>query len=156
MNRKIPAFTILEVTITMLISAVVIATTYTAAHIISVTYFEYHKKQDKVATFRQLDALLKKDFMRVGIAIKTSDGMVVKLPEGEIKYSFIEGMVLREQLALQTDTFKVGAKDVVFLYEQVPVTTGGFVDKLAFKLDLEGAELPLHYKKVYSAQDLFK
>lgn len=155
-RMRVSAFTIMEVTVSMLITAIAVAITFTASHIISVTYDGYSKKQDRVATFSVLDKLLKKDFLLPWRIVKSSDGLQVETASGLISYEFKEGYILRNQLAMQTDTFKVNAKAVEFFFEKQAVEEGGSVDQLSLEMQLDGESLSLIYKKTYSAQDLFK
>jgi len=155
MNKhKIPAFTLMEVTVSMLIAAIAIAITYTAAHIVSVTYGDYQKKQDHVATFSQLDKLLKQDFSRPGKIVKSADGLQVETPGGLIRYEFADGYIVREQFALGTDTFKLDPKAVICSFEKQAVAEGQNIDQLELQATLEKEEIPLIYQKTYSAQDL--
>lgn len=155
-KKKLPAFTIMEVTISMLIAAIAIGITYTAYRIVSGTYIDYTRKQDRVAAFTVADKLLKKDFMMADHITRTPDGLDMEAENSLIKYQFTESYILRTQSALQTDTLKIPVKSGSFSFEDQVAEEGATVDQLTFETQLEGQDIPLAYKKLYSAQNLFK
>ena len=155
-KHKVPAFTLMEVTIAMLIAAIAIAVTYTAYRIVSGTYINYTKKQDHVATFSLADQLMKKDFLQADQILRTQDGLDMLSPGALISYQFKDSLMLREQHSLETDTFKLQVKAPRFSFENQDVAEGAAVDQFDFQTLLEGEVIPLSYKKTYSAQSLFK
>jgi type II secretory pathway component PulJ len=155
-KKKVPAFTLMEVTIAMLIAAIAIAITYTAYRIISGTYLNYAKKQDRIAAFTVADKLLKRDFLTADHILRTAEGLDFQSGQGVIKYQFKDTCVLREQYALQTDTFKLQVKTIRFTFENETAAEGAEVDRLDYHTRLEGQPISLLYQKTYSAQNLFK
>lgn len=156
LNKKIPAFTLMEVTIAMLIAAIAIGVTFTAYRIVSGSYIGFSKKQEELAGFARLDQLLKKDFVQAERIVKSTDGLVVQMETGLIRYELAEGFVLRDQFSLRTDTFKLPVTKSGFFFEQGAVGEGAMIDQFTFETSVQGQTVPLHYHKLYSAQDLFK
>ena len=159
--KKLPAFTLMEVTIAMLLTSIVVGITYTAYRIVSRSYLDYAKKQETLATFLTADKLLKQDFLQAQEILKTGEmgneeGLQLKMPHGLITYRFNENYLLRDQFALRVDTFKLLVKMPDFSFENLASEEGGRVDRLHFETRLEGMPLLLNYKKLYSAQDLFE
>jgi len=154
LTKKVPAFTLMEVTVSMLIAAIAIAITYTAAHIVTVTYGDYQKKQDHVAAFSLLDRLLKQDFKRSGKLVKTDNGVQLETTGGLIQYEFADDYVIRDQYTLGTDTFRCDPKAVICTFEKRVVISGETIDQLELQTTLQKEEVPLIYHKTYSAQDL--
>lgn len=154
-KKKVPAFTLMEVTIAMLIAAIAIGITYAAYHIVSGTYINYTRKQDRVATFTVVDQLLKKDFLLADQIIRSADGINIQDQQGTISYQFKDTYILRYQYALQTDTFKLQVKSPGFSFENNLAEEESPVDQLSFDTQLEGETIPLVYQKIYSAQTLF-
>lgn len=155
MNKKLPAFTLMEITIAMLIAAIAIAITFTTYRIVSGAYFNFTKKQEMVATLTTMDKLLKKDFLNAKSIVKTADGVFLEVNKGIVTYSFKDSYVLRDQFSLRIDTFKLQVNELNFSFEKDIVEEGKEVDQLNFKTQLEGDFIPLQYQKTYSAQDLF-
>jgi hypothetical protein len=155
-NQKIPAFTLMEVVISMLIAAIAISITFTAYQIVSGSYGAFTKKQNRVAALAISDKLLKQDFIRALNIERSSDGIVLHLAEGEVSYIFTDTCILRDQFTLRIDTFKVSIKNLSFLFEGQPGEEGARIDQLGFQTELDGMQMPFQYHKTYSAQDLFK
>ena len=154
-NKKLPAFTLMEVTIAMLIAAIAIAVTFTTYRIVSGAYFNFSKKQEMVATLTTMDKLLKQDFINAKSIVKTEDGVFLEVNKGIITYSFKDNYVLRNQFSLRIDTFKLHVNALNFSFENDLVEEGEEVDLLNFKTQVEDDLIPLQYLKTYSAQDLF-
>ncbi|TDQ11569.1 hypothetical protein [Pedobacter metabolipauper] len=155
LNKKIPAFTIMEVTISMLIAGICIGITFTAYQIISGTYRNFDKKQEKIALFTTVDKLLKQDFVNARNILKADDGLAFQMEQGTISYSFNKDYVVRDQFALHADTFKLQINAPVFLFEGQSPDNGTSVDQFNFTTLVDGILIPLQYHKSYSAQDLF-
>jgi Tfp pilus assembly protein PilE len=154
-NKKLPAFTLMEVTISMLITAIAIAITYTAYRIINNTYVGYTRKQDRVAAFTELDKLLKMDFQTADHVVKTEHGIQVKSVKGQITYQFDSAAIIRNQFMLRLDTFKLPVKSIHYSFEQQEVPADQPVDQLELRLQLEDQDVQLLYPKHYSSQNLF-
>lgn len=156
MNRKIPAFTIMEVTISMLVAAIAIVIAFTAFRIVSGSYTGFTKKQEKVAMLTVLDKLLKKDFLSANRIVKLDEGLALQLEEGIVTYTFKENYFVRDQFSLRKDTFKLQVSEPVFLFEANVAESGKPIDQLNFMTRIDGDPVPLHYHKLYSAQNLFQ
>src|ERR1700709_1903430 len=105
MNKRIKAFTILEVTITMLVAALVMGITYSAYAIIIKSYGAFNKKNQDMAVVVRLDEWLKKDFSRAEIILKDTAGIALNSPDRHIKYRFDPDVIIRTEI--RSDTFKV-------------------------------------------------
>ena len=156
LNKKLPAFTLMEVTIAMLIAGIAIAITFTAYRIVSGSYIGFSKKQDELAGFVMLDKLLKQDFLSAKHIVKSQEGLVMEMESGLINYRMDSGFMLRDQFSLRTDTFKLQVTSPAFLFETNVVEVGQSIDQFNFETVVQGQSIPLHYQKIYSAQDLFK
>ncbi|TCC97686.1 prepilin-type N-terminal cleavage/methylation domain-containing protein [Pedobacter hiemivivus] len=156
LNKKVPAFTLMEVTIAMLIAGIAIAITFTAYRIVSGSYIGFSKKQDELAGFVLVDKLLKQDFLGARHIVKSSDGLAMEMEGGLISYRLDSGFMLRDQFSLRTDTFKLQLNSPAFLFESNVAEEGQPIDQFSFETVVQGQSIPLHYQKIYSAQDLFK
>lgn len=156
LNKKVPAFTLMEVTIAMLIAGIAIAITFTAYRIVSGSYLGFSKKQDELADFVRIDKLLKEDFLGAKHIVKSPKGLVMEMEAGLITYHIDSGFMLRDQFSLRTDTFRFQVNSPAFLFENNVAEEGQPVDQFSFETVVEGQLIPLHYQKIYSAQDLFK
>src|SRR3569832_963479 len=105
MKRCVKGFTILEISIAMLIASMVIGITYTAYLIVGRAYQSYSSKHEHMAELLKLDELLRKDFDRAKLILKDTAGIAVHYPERVVKYRFDTTFVLR--ITVKADTFKV-------------------------------------------------
>jgi len=159
-RAKIQAFTILEVTVTMILAAIVISITYTAFDIISRSFQNYKEKQEEVAIMVKVDELLNKDFNRATLLLKNGpDGIILKSNDQQTEYLFGDSSIIRT--TLMADTFKVHMEDLQMYNERKLVTTETFdnekavrIDELSFTITYQERKIPYHYYKQYSSENL--
>lgn len=156
MSKRLPAFTLMEVTIAMLISAIAISMTYTIYRIVSKSYFDYSVKQDKMADLMSADQLIRTDFFSARQIRKTEGGIDLLLKEGHIVYVFDKERLMRSQFDLKTDTFKIAAQIDRVSFENKEVENGERIDQVKITVMAEGHHIPYTYNKQYSSNDLFE
>ncbi|MES2113017.1 MAG: prepilin-type N-terminal cleavage/methylation domain-containing protein [Bacteroidota bacterium] len=156
--NKVKAFTIMEVTITMLISAVLIGIAYTSYSIIIKSYNSFNDKNNKLAVLYNLDHLLKRDFDQAAIISKDQSDIAIKKDNVLITYKFYADFVTRKGASI--DTFKVQTDGLITNFENAPVIglagSGNLkrVDELLFNVQFDKEKIPYHYTKVYSSENL--
>ncbi|MDT3403747.1 PulJ/GspJ family protein [Mucilaginibacter terrae] len=157
MKGKLNAFTIMELTVAMLISAIVVAVAYTALVLMGNVYRNYHTHQTELAVIMRLDQLLRRDFTRSDAAFLYNDSMHFTVDSQQISYAFAADKIIRKSLI--TDTFKLEGNKPVYLLEgnvlQVTKDTA-VIDEMHFEIRYQKNELPYHYKKVFSSTQLFR
>jgi Tfp pilus assembly protein PilE len=158
-KHRLPAFTIMELTVAMLISAIVIAITYTAFSMVSGSYVSYTAKHNEMAVLIRLDELLKKDFIKADDIYQEQDGVRFLLKQQPISYRFEPGEVIR--ISTVTDTFKVATDALILSFERQPLSSEtstdqelNRVDELAFSIVYQKEKFPYHYLKQYSSKNL--
>jgi Tfp pilus assembly protein PilE len=165
--HKIKAFTIMEVTVAMLIAAIVIGITYTAYNIISKTYGNFKKKNEDMAVLARLDQLLRRDFDRADLITESGHEMIFqKEGQPDIRYEIAPTYLVRN--AISVDTFKVVNANYQVLFEgQLKNETENIdsdtndkeeerIDELSFTVDFKDEAIPYHYEKKYSSENLIK
>ena len=158
MEHKVKAFTILEVTITMLIAGLLIGITYASYSIIIKSYHSFTIKNDDMTIIVSLDHLLKRDFDQADTIFKEPDGISVKKDVKIVKYTFRTDFIVRESARI--DTFKVQAIDVTAMFENTAVNEiqataeQNRIDQLDFVLIFQTEKIPYHYRKLYSSENL--
>ena len=156
--RRINAFTIIEVTIAMLLTALTIGITYSDNNIVAKTYKAYSAKNENITKFITLDHILRRDFDRADTILKDSAGVALKISSTIIKYKFFPNYIIRESSKI--DTFKLQAVDPVTAFESLPINDMGeqsesnCVDELYFKLIVNNDTVLYHYRKLYSSENL--
>ncbi|WP_158829371.1 PulJ/GspJ family protein [Mucilaginibacter lacusdianchii] len=160
-KHRLPAFTILELTIAMLISAVVVAITYTAYNMISGAYQGFTKKHNEMAVMIRLDELLRKDFFKAAHIAYRQDSLVLELSAQTVRYHFEPERVIRTS-GIQ-DTFRVQIEKPKLFFEHGAVMSDGIdesngnpVDELSLTVLYQTEKFPYHYLKLYSSENLFK
>jgi len=154
---KIKAYTIMEVTVAMLLSAICISICYTAYAIISNYYASFQKKNETTAIFLSLKQVLERDFLNSSTVLKIENGIELDLDSTKIDYLFTEKAILRKLNTLHTDTFKLQANEVTVFFEGIEVEKGNPVDELNFSTTLgKDVKVPVQIKKIYSAENLFE
>jgi len=156
--KKVAAFTIIEVTIAMLISALVIGMTYSIYLIVSKSYQSFNLKNDTMAVVLRLDEWLHKDFDRSEAVWKDTSGIAMQYPGNTVRYKFDTAYVVR--IGVRTDTFKVKTDTVNTLFEGKAISEfksagdQNRIDQLDLSLILQNQKITYHYHKVYSSANL--
>lgn len=171
MNKRLPAFTIMELTVSMLLSALVISITYTALTLVTRSYQSFSQKNEELAGLVRLDELLKRDFLAASSIYKTESGIALPgaAPDGtQVSYAFGSEAILR-RTTLVADTFKVASTAVQLLFEGQEVrqeaedqtaTADGApleaarIDEFNLELLYKEEKYPYHYDKRYSSENL--
>ncbi|MFD2162271.1 type II secretion system protein J [Paradesertivirga mongoliensis] len=155
-NSKLNAFTIIEVTVSMLLATISIVIAYTAYRVVSNSYRQFDKKNKTISEFTLTDKMLKRDISLSTKVLRATDGFLLTMPEGEVRYQFQPDYILRNQYNLRTDTLFIRSSELLSVFEQKEVFEGDLVDKISFKIALEDKTIPLSYTKKYSAEELFE
>ncbi|MXV15762.1 PulJ/GspJ family protein [Hufsiella ginkgonis] len=155
-NKKAPAFTILEVTVAMLLSAIVISIAYLAFTVVNGYYARYSGLNARVAEFLLADNVLGRDVRDASLVMGTATGIRLQTTAGEIEYVFQPQYILRSQYGLKTDTIRVQATSPELTFERAPAGEGQKADHISFVINLEGRLVPLIYQKRYGASQLFE
>lgn len=159
-SKKVPGFTIIEVTIAMLLSAIVIGLTYTVFSLVTRSYQRYQTRHREMATVISLDGLLRRDFDRAELVLKDTDGIALTSKTNLIKYRFYPDYILRKGIA--TDTFRLKADSVAMTFEGKAIDDSGTgaeenrIDELDMQLTLQKEKIPYYYHKIYSSANLIK
>lgn len=161
MTKRLKAFTIMEVTVAMLLAAIVIAITYTAYGIVMRTYGNYHAKSEATAMLTQLNGVLRRDFERAAEIDKTEVGLsLTRADSTVILYEFNADYIVRKGTAI--DTFYVHPAMPLTWFEGEAVSElaadpeRNRIDELEFVLPFEGNNIPYHYYKQYSSANLME
>ncbi|WP_407427537.1 hypothetical protein [Arcticibacter sp.] len=154
---RVAAYTILEMTIAMLLAAITIGITYTAFSMIGQSYRHFDKDNKEHTSFVLVDKLLQKDIQGAVLVSSTSEGIDIKDSKGNIRYIFTADYILRDQYEVSRDTFYIPNRDLRALFENEEVMTEErLVDYIAFFATLNSREFPLVYRKYYSSTELIQ
>lgn len=157
--KRVKAYTIMELTVGMLIAALVITMAYTVFNIVALSFSEFTKKHDHLASLLRLDELLRRD-MRISNDLRgNGNDLYMFVDTSIVHYSFVPKQVIRH--ALRTDTFDVNTDHVEMRFEkqllQSEYSNGDSlnrIDELSFMINDSKQTVPYHYHKIYSAVNL--
>jgi hypothetical protein len=158
-KKRARAFTIIEVTIAMLISTIVIGITYTVYSIISRSYNSFNNKNESMFVVVRLDELLQKDFDKADLILKDTTGMTFQSAGDIITYKFDRDHIIR--IGLIADTFKVKMDSANTFFEARPINDisplveQNRIDDLNLLLSTQSEKITYHYHKQYSSENLF-
>ena len=162
--KKLKAYTLLEITVAMLVASLVISVTYTAYGIIDRSYRRYMETQDKVAELQMLDRALRQDFLRATLIHGEGNSVTFSDSSGRTSYLFDEHYIIRSRTG--QDTFRLRAGQLLLQFKSLPLATadapgdnapgtGALLDELSFTLLENEGEIYYHYHKQYSSENLF-
>jgi hypothetical protein len=154
-NRKVACFTLVEVTIAMLLASIAISITYTAYSIVAKLYFNYTVKQKKISDLTLINKLLSIDFMAAEKIFRTPEGFQLDSRQGNVRYIVTNDFIVRDQFSLRTDTFIISIPRKDYYFEKQEVESTGIIDEVHISVGILGYVIPLKYFKQYSSQDLF-
>ncbi|MDB5122339.1 MAG: hypothetical protein JWP94_468 [Mucilaginibacter sp.] len=158
--KKIKGYTIMEVTVTMLVAGILIGITYTMYSLIYKSYGAFDRKNQDMVVLASLDGVLARDFNRAEFVLKDTDGLSLRYNGHRIRYQFEPDYVTRTDT--RTDTFKVKAEEVTTSFDGKPANQGfpaaeqNKVDELALSILYGKERIPFHYFKSYSSANLFQ
>jgi len=155
-NKKVEAFTILEVTLSMLLAAICIGITYSAYSLISRSYRDFDLRNKKISSLVLLSKLVKRDTKNSESIFRTEDGILLTDGSGDIYYTFRDDFIVRDQYRLQVDTFFVTNQSFQAFFENKEVLQGQLLDKLQFEIQTGNQWIPLLCTKQYSAAELME
>ncbi|QEM09159.1 type II secretion system protein J [Mucilaginibacter rubeus] len=156
-NHKIPAFTIMELIIAMLISAVVIGMMYSAYAIISHSYLSFVDRNGGTSTVTTLDQRLSREIGKAEGITRDGNTLTLTSSKDTVSYRFLADKVIRQKML--ADTFKVITESFNTAFESVPIDgdqPGKMIDDLQLVLLLDNQKIPYHYHKIYSSVNLFQ
>jgi|GEM_PF-5874160 len=155
-KTKLRAFTILEITVTMLIVSILASFIYYAFHTFSNILTEQQQKKRAEHDFDLFCDRVRWDSYQAD-SIKIQEEYILSFQDslGIIEYQFLDDMVLRTQYTIKTDTFNVQAGFPLITEYHNGLQENNLV--MAFELPLvtnDQTMLFLAVKKVYSARQL--
>ena len=161
MNKnRVRAFTIMEMTIAMLLASIVIGMTYAIYSIVANSYNSFNVKNSKMATVLRVDELLKKDFLSADFILKNERGFLFRKADQLTYYEIQPDFIVRSNISV--DTFKVKTDRLTMSFETMPLTEvseneqRNRIDDIKFLVWYENEKIPYNYHKQYSAVNLIK
>ncbi|OWK68848.1 hypothetical protein [Pedobacter sp. AJM] len=157
MQRKINAYTLMEVTVSMLLAAVCISICYSAYGLINHYFTDFQKKNAITQEVLNLNTTMDRDFIRAKYIIRTADGLSIESPGQLISYDFRKQEVLRNVSGLHTDSFHLQPVNVLFRFKGHEVQERDTIDQVHLNIHIDDErKITITKCKQYSAQDLLR
>ena len=157
---NIKAFTIMEMTVAMLIASIVIAITYTIYTIVVGSYTSFNYKNNNMAVVMRVNELLKKDFAHADMILKNQNGFLFRSMDKTINYEIQPDFIVRTGSTI--DTLKVRTDSLITnfegnaVYEISDDEERNRVDDIGFIILYENEKIPYNYHKQYSSVNLIQ
>jgi hypothetical protein len=150
---KIKAYTISEMLVVMLLSAIVISVAYTVLNIFNLQYLNYKNTRDDIYNLDLLDRLMVVDFSNADNIIKDENRYIFNFPARQVTYAFSDSLISRTENQVE-DRFEFQTKGVSALFFKIEVQPLALVDELRFEIVIKDQNFNFHYQKLYAADVL--
>lgn len=152
--KKILSFTIMELVIGLLISAVVVSTGYYAYFLVRHRFDIYRMRAAGIDRYHLLARALQKDFDRCESVKPGGDNQFLcRWTDTLVSYRFFPGSVVRTMPGGIVDSFllKTTVKDIRYIDDSLPL-----VDAIRMQVEVDGEQVPLLVQKMYSSQEILE
>ncbi|MXV50385.1 hypothetical protein GS399_05320 [Pedobacter sp. HMF7647] len=150
---KVRAFTLFELTVAMLLTAIVTALAYSAYRYVGKAYLEFNRKGHDAAELLVTNKQLVYDLNRATAARLTDEDLILRDASGEISYRVMDSLLIRKQYDLREDTLCRSASRLLGRFGGKDVSAG-LTDVLVVPVSVSGYEVPFSLTKDYSAEEL--
>lgn len=171
--RSVTAFTILEVTVAMIIATIVVMVSYNTYYIILKGYAAIAQKNEALSDLIRFDQLLKKDIEQSELLVQSDAGLVIQKKGSQVSYLFNPDAVIRKSIIKDTFQMEIVEKSILFENRQVTGLTKGLdsnplenllnttierarIDEILLIIRFQDELIPHVYKKKYSSYQLMQ
>jgi prepilin-type N-terminal cleavage/methylation domain-containing protein len=154
-SKRVKAFTLVEMIVVMLLTAVVIGLAYEVFQVISKSYSSFSAKNERINDVERLEHWLKRDFIRAENITAGGNKVCMIIGKDTVSYVFTDSVVTRQ--GLRVDAIRIEVKNITTTFqgkeaqnEPQPLPA----DELNFDIVLEQEEIPETFYKLYSAEQL--
>lgn len=148
--NKLHAFTVMEFTVAMIITSVIIGMGYQSWTTLSHQSGRLGNTTQNTLSIHAIDYLLRKDFIESTQIEYSFDELVIHRPTYDIKYIFHTDMIIR--YGILPDTFNVKSTKLE-KFHQGNLIDEGILDDLVITIELSELQIPLTYRKEYSVEE---
>jgi prepilin-type N-terminal cleavage/methylation domain-containing protein len=155
--KKIKAFTLIELLIGMIISALVISFAYTAYILMHRQFLKYKDNRKQITDTMTLNTILNNDFSGSQWVYYQEESLVFSTPGNTLEYIFGDSMMVRIAGEV-SDTFHLSPQNVLINHIAEPNDNSSLrlVNELSFTANVLGETEPFHFTKNYSAEAVIK
>jgi prepilin-type N-terminal cleavage/methylation domain-containing protein len=157
-SKKLPAFTIIELMVTMLISSIALGLIYTGYEIVSKQYKSYKISNEIIAEALYLNAIMNIDFANARDVKRNDEGFeLIDYLNRITIYELSEEYIVRK-VSFSTDTFHIPVQQITYsmLGSEIMDEETILIDEVSFYVTVNKETHPFHYKKQYDAAFLME
>ena len=156
MKQRIQAFTIMELMVVSVLTAILVGGAIAAFQLIDQQFRDYHQQSSASLNYSALHALMQEDvYMALQLERPGENELLLKGPDYDLQYYFESNRIIRQALLpdVRADTFALQLKEVrcSFLGQE---QFAGPVDQLQCEIQDGLFTYPFTFHKHYSASDL--
>lgn len=149
---KLKAFTLMEISMVMLLSALVIGIAYRCLDILTNQYRSFTQKNAYITQLSILDGLLSRDFVKSDTVFTTGNGIRCCSPGKTIVYMMQPDCIIRTDIL--RDTFFAAQEAHFFFKDEKLNFPAGMIDKLVIQFGKDQNSFTTSYTKYYAADVL--
>lgn len=155
---RIKAFTLLEVTIAMLITALAVGIMYSSYSLTTKLYAKYADRQRRQSSIAGFSSILNRDLLRCESArIINNSEVELREPSGKlIAYRFLQDCILRSLHDSRSDTFKLAENKVQYFFAERPLHDNDFFDQMLLSARVDSIWVDFSFSKMYSSEQILK
>lgn len=147
-NKKIPGFTLSEILVVLVITAIVIGIAFSVLRLVTKQYNAINASYTYRTEVQQLK-------QRLLVDVNQSKAMRLNTEEDQLEITGADEMIIytwnQDQLIRNTDTLTIGITEATFMRNGITVENGAF-DGLKLHLNHKGRELALFVAKETDAK----
>jgi prepilin-type N-terminal cleavage/methylation domain-containing protein len=152
MKKKLPAFTLMELLIGMIISSIVISFGYGAYSLVYKQYLSYKKIKNEIVEVTQLNTILYTDLVKAELVSFNENELAIdRKNNSPLLYDFNNSIVLRKDVGV-IDTFKI--EPAIITASFVFADQKALVNAFSFEAKVWGETEHFVFEKKYSAETL--
>lgn len=154
MRRRLNAFTLLELMVVMVISALLLSMAYTALHLVQRQQAVIERKTAILSQVSAWQEALNSDFYASTEVLlgPATDRVSCQRPAGIVAYTLVDSTLVREQGEV-VDTLRVPVRQVAYFWQGQP-RTAGLIDEVALLTVVAKDTFYLQARARYTAQQL--
>jgi len=158
LKNKFPAFTIMELMVVSVLTAILVGGAMTAFQLIDQQFRNYHRQSSASLDYSALHALMQEDISEaIQLEVFGGEELLLTGRDYDLQYHFESGRIIRQALLpeVRPDTFALQLKQVHYAFRGQKQYEGP-VDHIQYELQDGLFTYPFTFHKHYSAADLIK
>ncbi len=151
--KRIPAFTITDLIVTMIISMLVVGIAFTIFRFTYNQLYRYSEMNDEYKELYQFYAVMQEDFQRASeISYSPGELQMLMLAGKEYRYILSDDYIIRET-NIKADTFHINTQQIIAKFDGEE-QFAGLADEISITIVKGDVTFPFTFIKEYSAEML--